>query len=103
LGRLLGVTGKTPEAVGGEQPIPPRSNNQDACQFIIAQLALMPGASSHELAVKYAEYLKKTQSKSPEVADCKTLLEAAARELHQSGHVHATPNDDGIFLLPRRR
>jgi hypothetical protein len=78
-------------------------DEQDVRQFIMAQLALMPGASSYELAVKYVEFLKATNRPPLDVAGCKPLLEGVARGLHQAGLVNVTPSDDGLFLLPRRK
>ena len=81
----------------------PALNAQDAREFIMAQLGLMPGASSYELAVKYVEYLKTTKRPLLDLPVCKPLLEGIARGLHQEGLVNVTPFDDGLFLLPRRK
>ncbi len=78
-------------------------DEQDVRQFIMAQLALMPGASSYELAVKYVDYLKTTKRPLLDLTACKPLLEGVARGLHQAGLVNVTPSDDGLFLLPRRK
>jgi hypothetical protein len=97
---LLGVAGRQPPQ---PEPSKPSFNEQDARQFIMAQLALTPGASSHEVAVKYVEYLKSTKRPPLQVAACKPLLEGVARTLHQEGLVNVTPSEDGLFLLPRKR
>ena len=76
---------------------------QDVREFIWAHLALVPGASSHELIVKYVDYRKNTNRPPLDSPACKKLLEAAARGLHQTGHVHVTPTEDGFYVLPRKR
>lgn len=78
-------------------------DEQDACEFITAQLAIMPGASSHELTVKYMGYRKNTNRPPLDPSACKTLLEAAAHRLHQTGNVRVTPTEDGLFLLPLKK
>ena len=109
---LLGVAdamNKTPneDANNGKAAPAPAaagpSEEQDVRQFITAQLAFMPGASSHELAVKYLDYRKLTKRSPLDPAACKARLEEAARDLHRSGHVQVTPTEDGLFLLPRKR
>ena len=84
-------------------PAPLPSEEQDVRQFITAQLALIPGASSHELVIKYLDYRKITKRPPLDPLACKALLEAVARGLHETGHVQVTPTADGLFLLPRKK
>jgi hypothetical protein len=85
-----------------ERPGEP-TEDQEMRQFIMAQLALMPGASSQELAIKYAQYARLAGRSPVDPALCRPQLEEVARAMHQEKLVNVTPSDDGIYLLPRRR
>ncbi|HVS40571.1 MAG TPA: hypothetical protein VMS17_33755 [Gemmataceae bacterium] len=105
LGSLLNAE-PVPAAPPIITPPPPAPSPQknDAQEFIMAQLALMPGASSQELRAKYREYLAATKRPPLDPPALKALLAQAAGDLHRAGHVHVTPiENDEFFVLPRKR
>jgi hypothetical protein len=86
---------------GLSSPPPPPPEDQDLRQFIMGRLAITMGASSHELATQYQDYLKRVHDTDREVSVCRSRLEEVARQLHQEGKLQATPHDDYFFLLLR--
>jgi hypothetical protein len=109
LALLLGQVPPKPEQQAAAKTSPPPRpgsftlDRPDVEQVIMSRLALMPGATSHELTIYYVEYLKKKQQVAVEPEVCRPQLEAIARSMHDQGLVHATPTEDGLYLLPRRR
>jgi hypothetical protein len=101
----LVLTGSEPPEVkeSSQQPPPDErpkralSDARELREFIMAQLALTMGMSSHELAARYAG-LRQRES---EVQACRSCLEEVAKELHQEGRINASPHEDGLYLLPR--
>ncbi|HXG11817.1 MAG TPA: ATP-binding protein [Gemmataceae bacterium] len=86
-------------------PPPDRPNGfvadeKDLREFIMGRLAIMMGASSHELAVQYQDYLRRKQVEL-ELPVCKARLEEVARKMHQDGLLHATPFDDNLSLMKK--
>lgn len=108
---LLGATAEPPAKEkdkvieGTKNPIHPdgAAEEQDARQFIAAQLGLTFGASGHELAVKYADYLKATKRPTRDLAACLALIKRVALTMHAAGEVQVTPLGDDIHVMPRRR
>jgi hypothetical protein len=58
----LELTSQADELASRSQPAAIILDETDGREFILAQLAKSRGESSHELAVKYAAYLRKTKA-----------------------------------------
>ncbi len=65
-------------------------------QFIMGQLAWQMGTTAKALAKSYAAAMPVPRA-TPEVLW--PVVKAAAENLHREGKVHATPQDDDLFLL----
>jgi hypothetical protein len=73
-------------------------DEQDGRQFILAQLAKASAATSHDLAAKYAAYLKNTRHTQVNVSHCQQQIVALARQMQRDGLVHTEPADGGLSL-----
>ena len=74
-------------------------DEKDVRQYIMAQLAWMMGSTAWALAKGYVEAMKGTKVTN-EVA-WPRIKEIAGR-MHADKLVHATPQDDDLFLLLRK-
>lgn len=80
------------------RPKPPL-DEKDLEQYIMAQLAWMMGSTTQAIAKGYVEVMKGTKV-TYEVAWPQVKM--VAGKLHARGLVHATPQDDDLFLLLRK-
>jgi hypothetical protein len=74
-------------------------NEKDVRQHVMAQLAFIMGSTSRALAKGYVAVMK----------DPKVEFEAAwpqfraiVERMHREGLIHATPQDDDLFLLLKK-
>jgi hypothetical protein len=80
---------------GGSNSI---TDEADGRAFLLAQLALTPGESIQELALRYAAYLRKTKMFPVDVPRCKARIEKIVQEMQREGLIKTSPQEDGLFL-----
>ena len=74
-------------------------DEKDVKQFVMAQLAWQMGSTAHALAKGYVAVMPAPKV-GPEVAWPE--VKGIAERMHAEGLVHATPQDDDLFLLLRK-
>jgi hypothetical protein len=74
-------------------------NEKDVRQFVMAHLAWQMGSTAHALAKGYVAVMPAPKV-APEVAWPE--VKGIAERMHAEGLVHATPQDDDLFLLLRK-
>lgn len=77
----------------------PRLDEPDVRQFVMAQLAWMMGSTAAALSKGYVEVMKAPKVEQPAAWP---QVKAIVSKMHTEGLVHATPQDDDLFVLVRR-
>jgi len=83
----------------GQQAPTPKLNEKDVRQHVMAQLAWMMGSTTKAITKSYIGVLK-TSNITHEIAW--PQVKVIAEQMHAEGLIHATPQDDDLFLLLRK-
>ncbi len=90
---------EVPPPVEVKKPESIKLDEKDVKQFVMAQLAWQMGSPTHALAKGYVTVMPAPRV-APEVAW--PQIKMIAERMHAEGLVHATPQDDDLFLLLRK-
>ncbi len=83
----------------GQQAPTPKLNEKDVRQHVMAQLAWMMGSTTRAITKSYIGVLKASKI-THEIAW--PQVKVIAERMHAEGLIHATPQDDDLFLLLRK-
>lgn len=90
------LTEPNPEPISSAPPTPPMFNRKAGEQYLMAQIALVVGMTTKEMASKFVAENKAC----PWTNDvCQAEFDEIARQLHAKGKLHAAAHEDGFFLL----
>ena len=89
-----------PLTISKDQQAPtPKLNEKDVRQHVMAQLAWMMGSTTRAITKSYIGVLKASKI-THEIAW--PQIKVIAERMHAEGLIHATPQDDDLFLLLRK-
>jgi len=93
------LTEAPPPVPEDEHARTPKLNEKDVRQHVMAQLAWMMGSTTKAITKSYIGVLK-TSNITHEIAW--PQVKEIAERMHAEGLIHATPQDDDLFLLLRK-
>ncbi|MFO0946745.1 MAG: AAA family ATPase [Planctomycetota bacterium] len=90
------LTEPNPKVTPPAAPFPDAFNRKAGAQYLMAQIALVVGMTTKEMACKF---VAENPTCPWSIDSCRVEFDEIAKELHKRGKLHAAAHEDGYFLL----